>query len=97
MKPYRNGARVLKQSALVVQGKDLWTLNQIYRQPPCDQLGWTDLVGLMKSIGNVNEIAADKYVFTVDDERYTAVRPADDLMGAPGLIDVRHFISRAGF
>jgi hypothetical protein len=80
-----------------VTAADRRTLDAIYRHPLSHNLSWREVVSLIAAIGDAEEKVNGEVVFRVGDARVSITRPhAKDLLAAD-VIDLRHFLTRAGW
>lgn len=72
------------------------TLEAIFHRPAPRSLEWRELIGLVESVGDFYEKSDNEFVFEVGGARHLMHRHhAEDLTSAE-VIDIRHFLARAG-
>jgi len=79
-----------------VTGAHRRTLEAIFRHPSAHNLEWSDLVGLIKSIGDVQEKANSEFVFEVAGKRHVVRKPHTKDLTSSEVIEVRRFLAQAG-
>jgi hypothetical protein len=72
------------------------TFDAIFRHPAAHNLEWTDTLALIDTLGRSTERANNEYVFEVAGERYLMHKPHTKDLTADKVIDLRHFLMRAG-
>jgi hypothetical protein len=80
-----------------VTGVDRRTLDAIYRHPLSHNLSWREVVSLITAIGAAEEKPNGEFVFRAGDERIVMKRPHTKDLTAPDVIDLRRFLTRAGW
>jgi hypothetical protein len=80
-----------------VTGSDRRTLNAIFRHPLSHNLGWSDVVALFETIGEVEERANNEFSFRVGGVHHLMHKPHTKDLTAPEVIELRHFLTRAGW
>ena len=73
------------------------TLEAIFRRPSAHNLEWSDVVGLVASIGETHERANNEFVFEVAGKRHLTRKPHTKDLTSDEVIDLRHFLMQAGF
>jgi hypothetical protein len=76
---------------------DRRTLEAIFRHPLAHNLEWTDLTHLMNHIGQSDEKHNGDFAFTVAGQHHIARKPHGKDVGATEIMEIRHFLARAGF
>ena len=80
-----------------ISGANRRTLDAIFRHPAAHNVDWDDVVKLMGCIGTIEHKASDKLAFLVGHERHTMHKPHTKQLTAPEIVDLRHFIAKAGW
>ena len=88
-------AKYLK-TQLGVSGFDRRTLALIFTDPSSLNLAWLDIISLMRRIGTVEERYNDWFLFQLGNEKYEMKKPNGKHLTAPEVLDMRHFVGRAG-
>jgi hypothetical protein len=71
-------------------------LEAIFRHPSAHNLEWSDVVGLIRAIGETHEQSNDQLVFEVAGKRYLMRKSHTKDLTSDEVIDLRHFLMRAG-
>jgi hypothetical protein len=79
-----------------VSGADRTTLNEIFAHPISHNLEWTAVVTLVGHLGHVEERSNDEFVFQIEGEKHDLHKPHTKHLTAPEVIDLRHFMVKAG-
>ena len=79
-----------------VSGADRRTLDAIFRHPLSHNLAWRDVVALFEALGTVETKANNEFVFKIGDAQLLIRRPHTHQLTAPEVLDLRHFVERAG-
>jgi hypothetical protein len=79
-----------------VTGAHRRTLEAIFRHPVAHNLEWSDVVGLIGKLGDVNEKANREFVFEVAGKRHVMRKPHAKELTTSDVIEVRHFLAQAG-
>jgi hypothetical protein len=79
-----------------VSGSDRRTLDAVFAHPVSHNLGWTEVVTLMRRIGTVEDRSSQVFVFQIGNEKLDMHKPHTLHLTAPAVIDLRHFMERAG-
>jgi hypothetical protein len=82
--------------AAAVTGSHRRTLEAIFRHPLAHNLEWSDVVRLIGKLGSVHEQPNHEFVFELAGERHLMRKPHSKDMTSEGVLEVRHFITRAG-
>lgn len=72
------------------------TLEAIFRHPASHNLEWSDAVGLIGKIGDVQKQANDTFVFEIAGQRYLMRKPHSKDLTSNDVSDLRHFLMQAG-
>lgn len=80
-----------------VTGADRRTLDAIYRHPLAHNLSWREVVALVTTIGAAEEKSSGDVLFRAGDERLSMKKPHGKDLMADDVIDLRHFLTRAGW
>lgn len=78
-------------------GLDRRTLDAIFRHPLAHNVSWREVVNLIAAIGDSDEKHSSEFVFRVGDERMSIKKPHTKDLTGPEVIDLRHFLTRAGW
>lgn len=78
-------------------GSDRRTLDAIFRHPVSHGLAWREVVSLINAIGNADERHNGEFMFSVGEERMPTRRPHNKDLTAPEVMEIRHFLIRAGW
>ncbi|HTC16844.1 MAG TPA: hypothetical protein VK695_13660 [Steroidobacteraceae bacterium] len=84
------------QGPNALHGAHLRALEALFRHPTAHNLEWMDVVGLIERIGTVHR-DGDKFAFSVGSERYQMHKPHTKDLTSSEVVDVRHFLQRAGW
>jgi hypothetical protein len=80
-----------------VTGAHRRTLDALFRHPLAHNLSWRDVVALFSAIGEADEKPNGEVVFSVGGERLAMKTPHHKDLTAPEVMDLRHFLTRAGW
>ena len=80
-----------------VSGSDRRTLDALFAHPISHNLAWLDVVALIRRIGSVEERSDKVFVLRIGNEALDAHKPHTKQLTAPQVIDLRHFMERAGW
>jgi len=80
-----------------VTGTDRRTLDAIFRHPLAHNLSWREVVTLVAAIGAAEEKKNGEFLFQAGDESLTMKKPHNKDLTGPDVIDLRHFLTRAGW
>ena len=80
-----------------VSGSDRRTLDELFAHPIAHNLAWMDVITLMRRIGTVEERSNQVFVFQIGNEKHDTHKPHTKHLTAPEVIDLRHFMDRAGW
>jgi hypothetical protein len=80
-----------------VTGGDRRTLDAIFRHPLSHGLSWREVVALIKAIGSAEEHHNGEFMLNVGEERLPMRRPHNKDLTAPEVMELRHFLTRAGW
>jgi hypothetical protein len=72
------------------------TLDAISRHPVAHNLEWSDVIMLIEKLGIVEQKANAEFVFQVHAQRHVMRKPHTKDLGAPEVVELRKFLSRAG-
>jgi hypothetical protein len=73
------------------------TLEAIFRHPSAHNLEWSDVLGLIGKIGEVDEKANNEFAFHVDGELHLTRKPhTKDLTGSD-VVELRKFLTKVGW
>jgi hypothetical protein len=72
------------------------TLEQVFEHPMSHNIEWKDVVRLLDAVGTVKEEHNGKFHVTVKDETVILHRPKHDIVETEQLVQIRHFLERAG-
>lgn len=78
-------------------GLDRRTLDAIYRHPLAHNVSWREVVSLFNAIGEAEEQHNGEYLLRAGGHRLSMKRPHDKDLTGPDVMDLRHFLSRAGW
>ena len=72
-------------------------LRAVFQHPIAHNLEWRAVVGLLGALGSVEEHADGKLAVEVNGEHLVLQRPKHkDVTDAQEVLDIRHFLERAG-
>jgi hypothetical protein len=80
-----------------ISGSDRRTLEAIFRHPLSHGLSWREVVLLINAIGSAEERHNGEFMLSVGQERMPMRRPHNKDLTAPEVMDLRHFLARAGW
>jgi len=80
-----------------VTGVDRRALDGIFRHPLAHNLAWREVVTLLASIGSAEEKPNGEFLFQAGDESFSMKKPHTKDLTGPEVIDLRHFLTRAGW
>jgi hypothetical protein len=80
-----------------VTGQDRRTLDAIFRHPLAHNLSWREVVALIAGIGEAEERRSGEFQFHAGDQSLAMKRPHGKELTGPDVIDLRHFLIRAGW
>ena len=86
-----------RQDRSAVTGANRGTLDAIFRHPLAHNLEWRDVVALFEKLGEVEEKSNSEFVFQVLGEEHLMHKPHTKDLTTPQVIEVRHFLLRAGW
>jgi hypothetical protein len=85
------------QDRPAITGSHHRTLEAIFRHPSAHNLEWTDVVGLIGKIGEVDEKVNSEFTFHVGSELHQMRKPhTKDLTGSD-VVELRKFLTDAGW
>ena len=88
---------VPQQDRSAVTGANRGTFDAIFRHPLAHNLEWRDVVALFEKLGEVEEKSNSEFVFQVLGEEHLMHKPHTKDLTTPQVIEVRHFLLRAGW
>jgi hypothetical protein len=91
-----DNASALPRAALSVNNAHRRTLEEIFRHPQPHNLEWRRVLALIAEIGEVEEKPDNEFVFEVAGKRHAMHRPHHKDLTEDGLIELRHFLAKAG-
>jgi hypothetical protein len=80
-----------------VTGADRRTLEAIFRHPLSHGLAWREVVLLINAVGAAEERHNGEFMLSVGEERMPMRRPHNKDLTAPEVMELRHFLVRAGW
>ena len=80
-----------------LHGAHLRALEAVFRHPPAHNLEWMDVVSLIGKIGAVRARGGDSFSFEVGSERLLMHKPHAKELTTSDVVDLRHFLERAGW
>ena len=92
-----SGQKAAPAGRTAIHGAHLRTLEALFRHPSAHNLEWMDVVALMEKIGSVQQKTKDKFAFDVGGEHYQLHKPHTKDLTASEVVDLRHFLQRAGW
>jgi hypothetical protein len=90
-------AEAASNPAQAVTGGDRRTLDAIFQHPLSHNLSWREVVALVTAIGATEEKHNGEFLFSAGDQRLSMKRPHGKDLTASEVIDLRHFLKRAGW
>jgi len=78
-------------------GADRRTLDAIFQHPLAHGLSWREVVLLINAIGSAEERHNGEFMLSVGAERMPMRRPHNKDLTAPEVMELRHFLVRAGW
>jgi len=79
------------------KGQRRITLDAVFHHPLAHNLEWREVIALMEAIGSVTEKHDGEFALEAGDQRLSMRRPhGKDIEGAD-VIELRHFLTRAGW
>jgi hypothetical protein len=88
---------VAQGGAAALHGAHLRALEAVFRHPPAHNLEWMDVVSLIGKIGAVRARGGDSFGFEVGSERLLMHKPHTKELTTSDVVDLRHFLERAGW
>jgi hypothetical protein len=88
---------ISRQDRSAVTGSNRGTLDTIFRHPLAHNLEWRDVVALFEKLGEVEEKSNSEFVFQVLGQEHMMRKPHTKDLTTPQVMEVRHFLSRAGW
>jgi hypothetical protein len=92
----QRGGDIAARKLASIKGPHRRTLEAIFRHPVPHSLEWRELIGLVESVGDFHEKADNEFVFEVGGTRHLMHRPHTKDLTSSQVIDVRHFLAKAG-
>jgi hypothetical protein len=80
-----------------VTGSERRTLEALFAHPISRNLAWIDVVALVGRIGSVEERSDAVFALRIGNETLDTDKPHTKHLSAPEVIDLRHFLDRAGW
>jgi hypothetical protein len=80
-----------------LHGAHLRTLEAVFRHPTAHNLEWMDVISLMEKVAAVSRGGDSKWAFTIGAERYQMHKPHTKDLTSSEVVDLRHFLQRAGY
>lgn len=80
-----------------IHGRNLRTLEALFRHPPPHNLEWMDVVALIEHIGSVQRHGDNKFTFDIGGEHHPIHRPHTKDLTSSEVADLRHLLQRAGW
>jgi hypothetical protein len=79
------------------KGRGRRTLDTIFQHPLTHNLPWRDVAALVESIGSVEERHDGEFSLRAGDQHLSIKRPHGKDLTGPDVIELRHFLTRAGW
>jgi hypothetical protein len=79
-----------------LKGAHRRTLDAIFQHPTPHSLEWRELVGLIETVGDLHGKSNNEFVFEVAGLRHLMHKPHTKDLTSSEVIDVRHFLAKAG-
>jgi len=79
------------------KGRGRRTLDTIFQHPLTHNLPWRDVAALIESIGSVEERHDGEFSLRAGDQHLSIKRPHGKDLTGPDVIELRHFLTRAGW
>jgi hypothetical protein len=92
-----NGSKAPSEGRTTLHGAHLRTLEALFRHPPAHNLEWMDVVALIEKLGTVHEKGNNSFTFDVGGEHHLMHKPRTKDLTASDVVDLRHFLQRAGW
>ncbi|HSY06073.1 MAG TPA: hypothetical protein VK803_09000 [Steroidobacteraceae bacterium] len=92
----QSGPQPPSHDSKALHGAHLRTLEALFRHPTSHNLEWQDVLSLIGSMGAVQVKGNNKLAFEVDGQRLVMPEPHSKDLTAAEVVDVRHFLQRAG-
>ncbi|HVJ52059.1 MAG TPA: hypothetical protein VM689_06340 [Aliidongia sp.] len=80
-----------------VTGSNRRTLDAIFRHPVSHNLGWSDVVALLETIGEVEERSSGEFSLRVGGAHHLMHKPNTKDLTAADVTGLRHFLASAGW
>src|ERR1700689_1432238 len=91
------GQSPVSRGRAALHRRHLRTLEALFRHPTAHNLEWMDVIALFENIGSVNGKASEKSAFELAGEHFLIHKPHGKDLTSSEVVDVRHFLQRAGW
>lgn len=92
----RHNGRSLNLNA-AEKGQRRITLDAVFQHPLAHNLEWREVIALIDSIGAVTEKHDGEFLLEAGNQRLSVKRPHGKDIEGPDVIELRHFLTRAGW
>jgi hypothetical protein len=80
-----------------LSGEHHRTLHEIFRHPLSHNLTWREILSLVSALGSVEHTSDNTTTFKIGHERHHMQKPHTKDMTTPEMLELRHFLQRAGY